>query len=132
MGWTGVKMKERLKIVLYSLCLAGCVGLALTMSIVVIASWTGGADGTVALSFNVFHERMIESIVFPVWTIMGFIASYGLLKIHCDLAQYKKMVEHLQEHTTINDKEYSPFWKDNINDVETPFATVTQEAGKPR
>jgi hypothetical protein len=46
----------------------------------VILSWAGGQDGEVTMFFNRFHERLIESIIFPIWTIGGFWASYSLLK----------------------------------------------------
>lgn len=95
--WKNVKLTDRIKIVLYSFCLAGCVGLALTMSIIVINSWSGGPNGAVDLTFNVFHERLIESIIFPLWTVMGFIASYGLLKLSCDIIHYRKTIEHFQQ-----------------------------------
>ena len=72
-------MKDGLKLLIFALCLAGCVGLALTMSIIVIISWTGGPEGMVNLTTNLFHERLVETILFPVWTVMGFIASYFLL-----------------------------------------------------
>jgi len=72
-------MKDGLKILIFALCLAGCVGLALTMSIIVIISWAGGPEGMVNLTTNLFHERLVETILFPVWTVMGFIASYFLL-----------------------------------------------------
>lgn len=71
-------MKARTLI--YCLCLGGCVGLALTLSLIVIFSWQGGTNGEVTLTCNIFHERLIETIVFPLWTIGGFWASFSLLK----------------------------------------------------
>jgi len=70
----------KLRAFIYCLFLGGCVGLSLVLSLLVILSWAGGQDGEVTMFFNRFHERLIESIIFPIWTIGGFWASYSLLK----------------------------------------------------
>ena len=70
----------KIKTIVYALCLGGCIGLALTFSLLAVSSWSGGSDGIVILRFNQFHERLIETIIFPIWTIGGFIASYNLFK----------------------------------------------------
>ena len=83
-------MKDGLKVLVFAICLAGCVGLALTMSIIVIISWAGGPEGMVNLTTNLFHERLAETILFPVWTIMGFVASYFLLVTSCEYFHFRR------------------------------------------
>lgn len=115
-------MKDKTKIILYSICLAGCVGLAVTMSVIVFNSWTGGPNGTVDLTFNTYHERLLESIIFPLWAVIGCVASYALLKIHCDNIDYKKTVAYLQKRMFIPKKHYPSFWvRDESKPEEEPF-----------
>lgn len=67
------------------ICLGGCIGLALTLAIMVISSW--GADaGTITINFNSFHEQLIETIIFSLWTLGGLVLFINLLvKRHCEL-----------------------------------------------
>jgi hypothetical protein len=48
------------------------------LSIFVVSSWWGGTDGTVVLTFNHYHERLVETILFPVSTLGG-IAGFVLM-----------------------------------------------------
>jgi hypothetical protein len=102
-------MKTLIKTVIYSISLAGCLALALTMSIVVIVSWTGGQGGAVGLNFNIFHERLAESILFPIWTIIGCIATYSLLKKSIDNIDNKKTIAYLQQKIRDFSKQRNPF-----------------------
>jgi hypothetical protein len=114
-------MKNITKTLIFSICLAGCVGLALTMSIIVIDSWTGGPSGAMGLTFNIFHERLAETILFPIWTVIGFIASFSLLKKSCDNIDYKKTIESLQKKLFIDKKLRNPLWRQKDNGAEAPF-----------
>jgi hypothetical protein len=69
-----------IKKLIYCLGLGGCIGLSVIMSCFVIFSWSGGNSGLVTATFNQHHERLAETIIFPLWTICGFIASYDLIK----------------------------------------------------
>lgn len=62
------------------LCIGGCIGLSIVFSILVISSWFSGIDGQVLLTFNKYHERWAETIIFPIWTICGLIMSIYLIR----------------------------------------------------
>jgi hypothetical protein len=114
-------MKNITKTLLYSICLAGCIALALTMSIIVIVSWTGGPVGAVGLTFNMFHERLAESILFPLWTILGCFATYSLLKKSIDNIDHKNTIEYLQKKIHIYGKLRNPFWVKTEENTEEPY-----------
>jgi hypothetical protein len=69
---------KKLAVILMALCLGGSVGLAVTLTIVLFMAWQH--NGVITLSFNTYHEIIAESILFPIWAIGGFFASYTLLK----------------------------------------------------
>ena len=60
-------------------CLGGSIGLALLFSAICLSSWTNN-EGIVTLSFNLYHERLVESILFPLWSIGGLIFTVYLVK----------------------------------------------------
>jgi hypothetical protein len=64
-----------LTIFCFSFWFASC----LVMCMAVIASWHGGANGMVTISFNTMHERLLETILMPLTTIGGIIISLKLL-----------------------------------------------------
>ena len=73
-------VKKNVRVLLFGLSLGGVVGISIAMSLMVIASWWGGKDGTVIATFNTAHERLLETILFPVWTVSAFFVSLKLLK----------------------------------------------------
>jgi len=73
-------VKKNAHVLLYGLSLGGVIGISVVMSFMVIASWWGGKDGTVIATFNTAHERLLETILFPVWTVSAFFVSLKLLK----------------------------------------------------
>jgi hypothetical protein len=70
---------EMLKRVLVIVCLGGCIGVALTISIMVILSWWGGPIGNVTVTFNSYHERLIETILLPLWAVGGLAGMISLI-----------------------------------------------------
>ena len=66
------------KSVLLICCLGGCIGVALIVSVMVIWSWWGGPIGSVTVTFNSYHERIIETILFPLWAFGGLV---GIIKL---------------------------------------------------
>ena len=77
-------MGNKLLIFIYTISLGSCIGLSLVMCVLVICSWWGGSAGLVSMAFNTYHERIIETIVFPFWTIIGFKAALALLRKKID------------------------------------------------
>ena len=73
-------VKKNARTLLFGLSLGGVIGISVVMSFMVIASWWGGKDGTVIATFNTAHERLLETILFPVWTVSAFFVSLKLLK----------------------------------------------------
>lgn len=70
-------MKTKLKFIIFALTLGGCIGLAVTMSILLFLSWSN--KGVITLSFNQYHEQILEAFLFPVWAIGGLMVSRKLL-----------------------------------------------------
>jgi hypothetical protein len=70
---------EMLKRILLVVCMGGCIGVALTISIMVILSWWGGPIGSVTVTFNSYHERIIETILFPLWALGGLAGMISLI-----------------------------------------------------
>ena len=66
-------------IVIGGLCLGGCIGLAAVLSYLAFLSWNT-TEGIVTISFNLYHERLLECILFPLWTIGGLVFSVYLIK----------------------------------------------------
>jgi hypothetical protein len=60
-------------------CLGASSGLALLFSAICLSSWQNN-EGIVTLTFNHFHERLAESILFPIWAIGGLAMSIYLIK----------------------------------------------------
>jgi hypothetical protein len=60
-------------------CLGGSLALSLILSAICISSWSND-EGIVTLCFNLYHERLIESILFPLWSIGGFLFSFYVIK----------------------------------------------------
>ena len=58
---------------IYKLGLAWCVALTVFTTGLWIASWWGGKEGYVMLATNMFHERLIETILFVVASVIGVI-----------------------------------------------------------
>ena len=61
------------------LMMSGCVGMSLVISWTLIQSWQGGPDGLVTISTNVYGERLIETILCPIFTIGGWISMIWLI-----------------------------------------------------
>lgn len=74
------KIKKNIKTILMGFSLGGVVGISIAMSFMVIASWWGGKDGVVIATFNTAHERLLETIMFPVLAISAFFIALNLLK----------------------------------------------------
>ena len=73
-------IKKNVRTLMYGLSLGGVVGISVGMSLMVIASWWGGKDGTVIATFNTAHERLLETILFPTLSVSAFLIAFKLLK----------------------------------------------------
>ena len=66
--------------ILLVICLGGCIGLGIVMSVLVVQSWSRGPSGDLIITFNQFHERLIETILFPTWTLGSLIGTVWIIK----------------------------------------------------
>lgn len=58
---------------IYKLGLAWCVAITVFTTGLWIASWWGGSEGYVMLATNLYHERLIETILFVAASVIGVI-----------------------------------------------------------
>ena len=62
-----------------------CVLMSILMSVFVISSWWSPVDGVITLSFNQYHERIAETILFPLGTIGGIICFVVVMRHYRDV-----------------------------------------------
>ena len=62
-----------------------CLSMSILMSAFVISSWWSPIDGVITLSFNQYHERIAETILFPLGTIGGIICFVVVMRHYRDV-----------------------------------------------
>ena len=73
---SGGRLNNLTKLLLF--CLCTCIGLSVALYLIVLVSWQGGTNGIVNVTTNVYHERLLETILFPILIIGGI---WGLFKL---------------------------------------------------
>ena len=68
----------KFKPLIIALCLAGPIASCLIMSWLVFMSWSN-PQGNVWIAFNMYGERLSETIAMPLWGVGGLIAGIILL-----------------------------------------------------